>query len=83
MNANEIIARYFVTWLCGWLAKHGLPGFDDQSMVGAVAADVLDYGVPGLIVARAIYTSTVDWTLARLKARHKPALIAAANEVRP
>ncbi len=81
MNANEVILRYFAAWFCGWLSKHGLPGFDDNNIVVAVTSDVLSYGVPLLIVARALYTSTFRWTMERMKSRHRVELLDGAASV--
>lgn len=81
MNTNEIIVRWAVNWLCGRLSAAGIPGLDQDSMVGALTTEVIAYGVPTLILVRALYTGTKGWILARLQGHHAPALLDAAAAV--
>ncbi len=76
------VARYVVAWGCGLLVQRGwtIANLDGATM------DALAQIVVGVIGAVAmggigVMTTTVRWTLARLKQHHKPALVAAATEV--
>ncbi len=81
-TAATIILRYLVTYLCGLLVSHGwsVAALDGPTLD---AVTTIVGGILGAVAMGAIgvWTSTVERVLARLKARHKPALVAAATEV--
>jgi hypothetical protein len=81
-DALEVILRYFVAIACGWLAQHGLKDFDSGDNVQAVTTIMTCVVIAGGLIWRALYKSTVNYVIERLKARHKVKLIAAANEVK-
>ena len=81
MSPNEIIVRWFVNWACGWLASHGMPGFDDNNIIVAVTTDIVAYGVPFLLLARALYTRSAKHIADWLAAHHPLKLLETAAEV--
>lgn len=83
MNAAlYTVLRYLVTAGSAALAQHG---WTIASADGATldAVTQLMIGVAGVVIPAIIgvLTSTVRWTVARLKARHATALVAAAADV--
>lgn len=81
-DALEVILRYFVAIACGWLAQHGLKDFDSGDKIEAMTTILSCFAVAVGLIWRALYKSTVNYVIERLKARHKTKLIAAANEVK-
>jgi hypothetical protein len=80
--AAYTIVRYLISFGAGWLANHGWAvASADGPTLDAVTQ--LAIGSIGLIVPAAIgvMTTSVDWMLARLQARHKTALVAEAAKV--
>lgn len=76
------VARYVVQFGCGLLVQRGwsIANLDGGTMDAVTQIAV---GVIGAIAMGSIgvLTTTVKWTVARLKARHPHALVAAATEV--
>ena len=75
------LIRYAVVWECGRLVGHGWTFF-------ALDPDTTDAVVQGLAMLVAVgvasigaLTARVKSVVARLKAHHKPALVAAATQV--
>lgn len=81
-DALELVLRYFVAAICGWLAGHGLKGFADDNIVTAVTTIAGGAIVWLAMVLRGWAKSRVPYVLARLQRHHAPALLAAAKEVK-
>ncbi len=76
------LTRYLVSWGCVWLVSHGwtIANLDGASM-DAVASIVIGVGGSLSMAAIGMWTSTVGRVMARLQARHKTALVAAAADL--
>ena len=80
-DALELVLRYLVAAGCGWLVQHGVAGLGDPSMVAALTTIAGGVILWLLTVSRGLAKSTVAYMVARLKARHRTELVAAAADV--
>jgi len=80
-DALELVLRYIIAALCGWLVQRGFSGLSDPSIVAALTTIAGGVILWLLTVSRGLAKSTVAYMLARLQARHKTALVAAAADV--
>lgn len=76
------LARYLIAWACGALVQRGWTVANlDGATIDAVTQ--LSVGVAGLLLTGGIgaLTTSVRWTVARMKRHHPVELVVAAHEV--